>query len=137
MNRIAIACVTSALLFGSCQSTGSDIEASVERDDVIRGTLLESVRKLEGRWEMIGAPESIIEFSTIANGTAVREVMFPGQEMEMVNMYTLDGNALVMTHYMSDMKITFEDDDHITETWRGTTAGKVDEMPEFKLQRVR
>jgi hypothetical protein len=40
-----------------------------------------------------------IEFEVIANGSAVREVMFPDTPSEMTNMYTLDGNTVVMTHY--------------------------------------
>ena len=48
---------------------------------------------------MVGAPGTFIDFSTIAKGSVVREVMFPGAEEEMVNMYTLDGNTLMMTHY--------------------------------------
>jgi hypothetical protein len=58
------------------------------------------VAGLEGRWQM-ESPEgpAFIEFALTAGGSAVRETMFPGTPHEMVNMYTLDGNALTMTHY--------------------------------------
>src|SRR5262249_8542890 len=32
-------------------------------------------------------------------GSAVREVMFPGQPEEMTNVYHMDGPTMVMTHY--------------------------------------
>ncbi len=41
----------------------------------------------------------MIEYSRSSGGSALREVMFPGAEHEMTNMYTLDGDAVVMTHY--------------------------------------
>ena len=70
------------------------------RDEALRGELFGAVAALEGRWQLAGPGEaSIIEFRTTAAGSAVCEVMFPGSESEMVNMYTLEGNSLVMTHY--------------------------------------
>ena len=38
-------------------------------------------------------------FEVTSSGSAVRELMGPGTEHEMTNMYTLDGNSLTMTHY--------------------------------------
>ena len=38
-------------------------------------------------------------FEVSANGSVVMETMMPGTEHEMINMYHLDGDDLVMTHY--------------------------------------
>ena len=34
-----------------------------------------------------------------AGGSAVREIMFPGDAQEMTNLYHMDGGDLVITHY--------------------------------------
>ena len=86
------------LALASCRSTAP---AVVDVDPDQRKALLEMVTALEGRWE--GSDPSgnafVTEFEVIAQGTAVRETMFPDSPHEMTNMYTLDGNTLVMTHY--------------------------------------
>jgi hypothetical protein len=38
-------------------------------------------------------------FRVTAGGSAVEEVMFPGGDHEMVNLYTTDGQAVTLTHY--------------------------------------
>lgn len=97
-----------ALVALSCQNTlvvgTSDATAlrdtTVEADPAIREPMLEAVRSLEGRW-ISETPwgDSEHTFTVTSAGTVVRELMAPGQEHEMTNMYHLDGNSLVMTHY--------------------------------------
>ncbi len=65
-------------------------------DAAQRDALLNAVKALEGRWTSEGG-DTLFEITSA--GSVVRETMMPGQEMEMVNMYSLDGNALRMTHY--------------------------------------
>ena len=63
---------------------------------------LERVKKLAGTWVMqqeAGKPEMKIEYRPTANGTAVIETMFPGHPHEMVNLYTADGDSILLTHY--------------------------------------
>jgi|CXWL01.1.fsa_nt_gi hypothetical protein len=60
------------------------------------------LKKLEGDWVMIddkgaAAPGSV--FRVASQGSALREVMFPGAEHEMTNMYHMDGDSVVLTHY--------------------------------------
>lgn len=71
------------------------------RDPEQRAELLELLRSLEGHWEARseGLPASTHVFSVSSGGSAVREIMGPGSEHEMTNMYTLDGNAIALTHY--------------------------------------
>ncbi|MEM1177631.1 MAG: hypothetical protein AAGM22_04760 [Acidobacteriota bacterium] len=44
-------------------------------------------------------PEVRHEIQVSANGSVVMETMNPGTDHEMINMYHLDGDELVMTHY--------------------------------------
>jgi hypothetical protein len=62
------------------------------------------MKKLVGTWvvaDQDGKPTdkvvSVIKLT--AGGSAIHETLFPGQEMEMVSVYTADGPDLAMTHY--------------------------------------
>lgn len=73
----------------------------VDADPATREALLSSMAALEGRWQGVapdGSQGSTV-FTVSSAGSAVRELMLEGTEHEMTNMYTLDGNTLVMTHY--------------------------------------
>ena len=81
----------------ACQSTSSVI---TDINDEQREALFAPVRALEGRWVLDSEEHpGEITFAVSSNGSVVREIMFPGTEHEMTNMYSLDGNSLVMTHY--------------------------------------
>jgi hypothetical protein len=65
---------------------------------------LEKMKKLAGTWLLADADgkttdqvASIIKVT--AGGSAVHETLFPGQPLEMVSVYTVDGPDLIMTHY--------------------------------------
>ena len=80
----------------ACQSLST---GPVDEDQ--REELLSLVTALEGEWTC-SDPEgnqSSTVFAVSSGGTVVRELMFPGEPHEMTNMYSLDGNDLVMTHY--------------------------------------
>jgi hypothetical protein len=74
--------------------------------------VFDQIKGLEGTWE--GEPEGTGEeaeaeaeaagmvthqIQVSAAGTVVMETMGPGTEHEMINMYHLDGEDLVLTHY--------------------------------------
>lgn len=64
--------------------------------------LFARVKALAGTWELTdeqGARQVASVFTVSSQGSVVREVMFPGAEHEMTNLYHLDGPRLVMTHY--------------------------------------
>jgi hypothetical protein len=88
-----------ALLISStiaCQSTSSVI---TDIDEEQREALFAPVRGLEGHWVMDSDEyPGEFTFTVSSNGSVVREIMFPGTENEMTNMYSLDGNSLIMTH---------------------------------------
>jgi hypothetical protein len=65
---------------------------------------LEQLKKLAGTWVVAdkdGKPTDQVAsvFKVTSAGSAVQETLFPGQPMEMVSVYYLDGPDLVMTHY--------------------------------------
>src|SRR5215216_3565491 len=65
---------------------------------------LERIKKLAGTWveaDKDGKPTDkvVSVIKVTAGGSAVQETLFPGQPMEMVSVYHMDKNDLVMTHY--------------------------------------
>jgi hypothetical protein len=65
---------------------------------------MERLKKLAGTWVMADAEgkptDQVVSIVKItAAGSAVHETLFPGQPHEMVSVYHIDGNDLVMTHY--------------------------------------
>jgi hypothetical protein len=66
--------------------------------------LLERMKKLAGTWveaDKDGKPtDKVVSVVKVtAAGSAVHETLFPGQPQEMVSVYHLDKDDLVMTHY--------------------------------------
>ncbi|MBU6412848.1 MAG: hypothetical protein KGS45_05195 [Planctomycetes bacterium] len=110
ITRCLIACTLTSLCLTTigCQTGGGGgprivNAASPER----KAAMLDKVAALEGTWVNVqsnGQPvpadqQGTITFSKSSNGSAVREVMFPGSQHEMTNMYHMDGQDLVVTHY--------------------------------------
>jgi hypothetical protein len=63
----------------------------------------EKLKKLVGSWveEKDGKPtDKVVSVMKLtAGGSALHETFFPGDAMEMISVYTVDGKDLVMTHY--------------------------------------
>jgi hypothetical protein len=66
----------------------------------------EYIKTLAGNWERAGAPghehgasSSVVSFKITAAGSAVMETYNAGQRNEMISVYHMDGNTLLMTHY--------------------------------------
>ncbi len=62
------------------------------------------IRKLEGTWFVVDEKGVVTDqiasiFRVTANGHSVQEIMFPGTQNEMVNMYYRDVDDVRMTHY--------------------------------------
>lgn len=92
------------LLLAACSSTShsSLVHPRVVRaaNESQKSVLVERVKTLAGTWEG-QSPEGahVTTFAVSSNGSAVRELMFPGTPHEMTNMYHMDGDSLLMTHY--------------------------------------
>jgi hypothetical protein len=64
----------------------------------------ELLKSLEGEWTGTGGDEGEAQavemrYRVTAAGSAVEETLFPGTPHEMVTMYHLDGERLMLTHY--------------------------------------
>jgi len=94
MQRITLALALS-LAASACNSTKAHDPADPKK----RAALLDKVKSLEGTWEGTDASAGVTEFKVCSGGTAVREIMALGTRNEMTNMYRLEGNELVVTHY--------------------------------------
>lgn len=65
---------------------------------------LDAIRALAGTWTPVAPPEAgkksgSVVFRVVSGDSAVIETMFPGTDEEMINMYTLDGDSVMLTHY--------------------------------------
>ena len=65
----------------------------------------EALKQLDGTWAGEAGPAggekapAVSEFEVSAAGSVVMETMMPGTDHEMINMYHLDGDDLLLTHY--------------------------------------
>lgn len=60
----------------------------------------EKLKSLNGEWEGTAkGHKASVTYRTASNGSVVQEDLFPGTDHEMISMYHLDGDALVLTHY--------------------------------------
>lgn len=64
----------------------------------------EALKKLAGDWVEVGkdgnATDKLVSSIRVTSGgSAVHETLFPGSDHEMITLYHLDGDALVLTHY--------------------------------------
>ncbi|HEV8111875.1 MAG TPA: hypothetical protein VGR31_03810 [Planctomycetota bacterium] len=91
--------LTLAPACATLESTGSGMS-----DAHVAQSQFERIKSLAGEWtgpgpaEMGGAPMEV-HYRVTSGGNAVEETIMPGSEHEMVSMYHLDGNQVMMTHY--------------------------------------
>ncbi|MEM8757562.1 MAG: hypothetical protein AAGF47_07250 [Planctomycetota bacterium] len=97
-----------SLLAAGCQTneavndTTSTI-APVATNETKSAETMAVLARLEGDWRLQGEDgslgEEISRFAVSSGGSVVREVMMVGKPHEMTNLYHMDGNAVVCTHY--------------------------------------
>jgi hypothetical protein len=92
------------LLLAVSQASYGDDKSGAKLPPPPTNAALEKMKKMVGTWlvaDKDGKPTeqvaSIIKLT--AGGSAVHETIFPGQPQEMVSVYTVDGQDLIMTHY--------------------------------------
>ena len=66
--------------------------------------IMQKLKSLEGEWMLVGEQGEVLdqvgsEFRLTANGSALSEYMFPGDDHEMLNVFHADGDRVLMTHY--------------------------------------
>lgn len=99
--RFTILLLPIALGLASCQSTPGQPRAVTAATPAQKAALIDRVKSLAGTWDCDDPQggKSTCVYQVSSNGSAVREVMFPGTDHEMTNMYTMDGPDLLVTHY--------------------------------------
>jgi hypothetical protein len=91
--------MSSSLLLTGCATSRAHVSGS---PDAATAAAFERLKSLAGEWEAVddkGNRTVASVFAVTSGGSAVREVMFPGQPHEMTNMYHMDGSSIVATHY--------------------------------------
>jgi len=65
------------------------------------GAAFDTLKSLEGHWTgtAAGNPGGEVVYEVVSGGNTVMERMFPGTDNEMISMYHMDGDDLVMVHY--------------------------------------
>ena len=78
-------------------------ETGTESEAVDAEAAFEMLKGLAGSWVATGpegeGQQAPHEFRLASAGTVVMETMYGGTDHEMINMYHLDGDDLVLTHY--------------------------------------
>lgn len=104
-SRSLVVVVGLGALFSACASSRSGLHVVTPASEGQRTALFQKVAALEGTWHNSAPPadaaasQTASVFKVSSNGSIVREVMFPGTEHEMTNVYHMDGPDLVLTHY--------------------------------------
>lgn len=85
-----------------CTCSGATASVVAPASDMQQAAMLGRIKNLAGTWEMTddaGKKQVASIFIVSSNGSVVREIMFPGSSHEMTNMYHMDGETLIVTHY--------------------------------------
>lgn len=93
--------VLRTITLASILLAGASLSNAATTTGVDAKTAFAKMKSLSGTWtgpKMMGQ-RMTEKYSVIAGGSAVMETCFPGTPMEMVSVYYLKGNDLVMTHY--------------------------------------
>lgn len=63
----------------------------------------ERIKKLEGQWKGVkpDGKKVVVTYEIMSGGSAIVETLMPAAEPNMVTVYHLDGDKLMMTHYCS------------------------------------
>lgn len=100
------ACISIATLLVGCthgvSSRHADVRVVRPATDADRAALIDRIKSLAGDWEIVdsdGKGSGRTVFAVTSAGSSVREIMFAGDAHEMTNVYHMDGDSLLLTHY--------------------------------------
>jgi hypothetical protein len=93
--------VAAGALFGGTTQEDKAKEAAAKP---VAPSRLDAIKKLSGEWVEIGedgkpTDKVVAVYRTTAGGTVVEETLFGGTPHEMVTMYYMDRDNLMLTHY--------------------------------------
>ena len=106
MRRIVIMLCLSALATAGALCAGDTPEAKAAAAAAKPGvpSKLDALKKLAGDWVQVGddgkpTDKVVTTYRLTAGGSAVEETLFGGTDHEMITLYHMDGDDLVLTHY--------------------------------------
>ncbi|RNC80661.1 MAG: hypothetical protein ED559_02320 [Phycisphaera sp.] len=102
--NLAVAFTFPMLLAAGCQTAGTDSGGVnvANTPDETQATAMDTMSQLEGEWQLVGEDGELgpgSTFKVTSAGSIVREIMFEGFGHEMTNVYHMDGDQIVCTHY--------------------------------------
>jgi hypothetical protein len=98
MKRFITASLLILMVFASIALAGY---AGSDKSPSNASVAFDKLKSLAGTWDTT-APEggpATITYAVVSNGTAVMETISHKVEPDMITMYTLDGDHIIMTHY--------------------------------------
>jgi len=134
MRRTLAVTITLALATAGLVSAGMEHETAGKKNPAF-----ETLKSLEGTWTGKANPgggeafEATVVYKVTGAGSALEERLFPGTDHEMVTMYHLDGDDVVLTHYCAAgnqprMKLATADGKALAFAFAGGTNIKAGEM---------
>lgn len=99
MNKLTVTALSLIVLAaGGCASQGP---RTVVHNAQAQANLFDKLKPLAGTWEgdVEGKRQTAVVSKVTSNGSVFCETMLPGSDHEMTNMYHMDGDTLVLTHY--------------------------------------
>lgn len=98
--NIAISLISSILTFVAFLLVGSQAFAATQGGRQTAVQAFEKLKELAGRWQATTAKGKVsTTFELTSGGSAVLERMEMPGEQQMITVYYLDGNRLLLTHY--------------------------------------
>ena len=93
--------LTSAFLLATWTVQGDDAKPVGGAKAPVKNAAFDKIKALAGDWVLSDKPNDPphCSYRVVAGGTAVMEELMPSGESNMITMYHLDGDVLVMTHY--------------------------------------
>ncbi|QEH35832.1 hypothetical protein OJF2_43890 [Aquisphaera giovannonii] len=102
--NLALVCGSLLVLPLALTARGAEKKEGGKAPSAPTNLIFEKLKTLEGTWVAEGedgkpTDQVVKTVKVTAGGSAIHEVIFPGQPMEMVSVYTVEGPDVVMTHY--------------------------------------
>ncbi len=102
--RARLSIVVIGVVAASMAMTYADETAPQETGTSVAAAQFEQLKTLAGEWHGTGihgedVVDAIISYRITAAGSVVMETMAAGTEFEMITMYHLNGDNLMLTHY--------------------------------------
>jgi hypothetical protein len=87
----------------ACVFLGSVLAAQETHSPARSTAAFDQLKSLAGEWQgkTTSGGTTKVSYKVVSNGSVVMEQLMPSKEPEMITMYSMDGDRLVVTHYCS------------------------------------